>query len=204
MKRYELTTAPAPRPSPRPRHRINKAQNSLYWKEWAKARAALLGTGLSRTEADAARHELHEAALGTDKSHTDFSNHDLDRVLGKFRAVSKPDDLNAQLQAINGPLNRLINGIAALDRANPGYLPKILEDCAYSSDWRDLKDVKELTKLRSTLARRIERKKSNKEAAEPERSEDPSDEAARQHAEPAGQGTGRSGNAMASSAEFPF
>lgn len=78
---------------------MTEKQEKLYWREWTNVRAAW-------PEAD--RHELHLRALGTDKSHKAFSNLDLDKVLAQFRAVSRPEDLEAQLRQLNQAKRRLL------------------------------------------------------------------------------------------------
>jgi hypothetical protein len=78
---------------------MTEKQDKLYWREWAAVRAAW---------PDANRHELHARALGQDKSHTLFSNDDFDRVLGVFRALSRPADLDSQLRQLRQVKTRLI------------------------------------------------------------------------------------------------
>jgi len=78
---------------------MTEKQEKLYWREWAAVRAAW---------PDANRHELHARALGADKSHKVFSNADFDRVLGVFRAVSHPTDVEAQLRQLRQVRTRLI------------------------------------------------------------------------------------------------
>ncbi len=74
-------------------------QNNLYWREWSAAHKA---------DPKADRHQLHVEALGHDKSHLDFTNDDFDKVLGAFRAISRPGDLNAQLRQIRGQHRRAL------------------------------------------------------------------------------------------------
>ena len=65
-------------------------QTSLYWREWSKAKRALVSLSLPKGEGqgegsspdwDQKRYELHHSALGHDKSSKDFTNADLDKVL---------------------------------------------------------------------------------------------------------------------------
>ncbi len=88
---------------------MSPAQNSLYWREWAAAKRALMPgrstwTKLEETER---RHEITIEALGIDKSHLDFDNADFDKVLGALRAISKPGDLNAQIRQARGQHRRM-------------------------------------------------------------------------------------------------
>lgn len=87
------------------------AKDRLYLYEWGQARRVLRKQGHSPVEVDAMRHELHIKALGRDKSHYSFTNSDFDKVLGVFRAISKPDDLFSQLHALNGRCLRMRFGI---------------------------------------------------------------------------------------------
>lgn len=107
---------------------ITKAQNSLYWREWSRAKKAAQLT-------DADRHRLHVEALGYDKSHTSFENAELDKVLGVFRAHSQPANLKAQLAQLAQPDTRLIAKIRAqvkclalfVDQPD-AYLRRLLRD----------------------------------------------------------------------------
>lgn len=79
-------------------------QKWLYINEWNDAKKA----GQLK-EAD--RHALHIRALGHDKSSKDFTNDELDKVLGVFRAISNPNSLNAQLRQIEQRSTRLLKRI---------------------------------------------------------------------------------------------
>ncbi len=83
---------------------LTRAQVALYWREWSACKKARAARGLCIT--DAARHALHREALGRECSMTELGNDDLTRVLGAFRAFSRPDDVNAQLHAIDDPKER--------------------------------------------------------------------------------------------------
>lgn len=76
-------------------------QTRLYFREWGKVRRHFLARGIDPNQADAKRYELHTRALGVDKSSKDFSNTDLDKVLGVFFAILRPDDLNSQLRQLD-------------------------------------------------------------------------------------------------------
>lgn len=108
----------------------SKAKDRLYLYEWGCARRVFRKQGFSSQEADAKRHELHIQAMGRDKSHYDFTNSDFDKVLGAFRAISKPADLISQLEALNGRTKRLIFGIrrtAAKMKVGEAYIAAISE-----------------------------------------------------------------------------
>lgn len=97
---------------------MTKAQTSLYFREWGKARKALLNAHYEPKEADARRLEIHAEVLGIDNfdpqhsphriavSSKRFNNATLDKVLAAFRALSDSANLNAQLDADNQPLKR--------------------------------------------------------------------------------------------------
>jgi Protein of unknown function (DUF1018) len=93
---------------------MNPAQTSLYFREWGAVRKHYLTNGIDPKQADAKRHELHRKALGEMKSSKDFTNLDLDKVLGVFRAITQPANLNAQLRQLDQPEQR---AAAALRRA---------------------------------------------------------------------------------------
>src|ERR1035437_5480131 len=85
-------------------------QNSLYFREWGRVRAACKQQGFPIPD----RHSLHVKALGQDKSHLNFSNEDFDQVLAEFRAISQPDNLAAQLRQQDMPRRRLLYSIRRL------------------------------------------------------------------------------------------
>jgi len=122
-------------------------QNSLYFRDWGKLRAACQQQGHPVPD----RHELHIRALGQDKSHLDFTNEDFDRVLAEFRAVSRPDDLAAQLRQHAQPRTRLLYTIMRL--APEPYWQAVARDKFGTTDLDNL-DLEQLRQLRITLAAR--------------------------------------------------
>jgi hypothetical protein len=154
---------------------MTRKQDFLYWREWQAVRE--LYTSLNLPAPD--RHALHQAALGADKSHKDFSNADLDKVLAHFRSLSDPANVQAQLRQIDQPKTRLKYAINLLssqlaDRGrspsaaapppggpstlNPqpstGYAERIAADRFGTSDLDSLTEL-QLTQLRNTLADRL-------------------------------------------------
>ena len=83
---------------------LTRAQIALYWREWSACKKVRAARGLCVT--DEARHALHREALGRECSMLELGNDDLTRVLGAFRAFSRPDDINAQFHAIDDPKDR--------------------------------------------------------------------------------------------------
>lgn len=94
---------------------MSPSQTALYFREWGLARAWFIAHGIDAKQVDAKRHELHVAALGKAKSSKAFSNADLDKVLGKFRAVHDGGNLDAQLAAEESPEERRRGLIEACD-----------------------------------------------------------------------------------------
>lgn len=101
-------------------------QTQLYFREWAAVRKA---------KPDADRHALHIEALGRDKSSKKFSNSDFDRVLKVFRAISQPDNLNAQLRQdlqsrhrLEYVLSRHIQCLGIYVEDVPGYVAQVIHD----------------------------------------------------------------------------
>ncbi|MDP2228562.1 MAG: hypothetical protein Q8J78_13920 [Moraxellaceae bacterium] len=80
---------------------MSPAQINLYFREWGAVRKHYTSTGIDPKLADSKRHELHRRALGCMKSSKDFTNADLDKVLGVFRAITSPADLGAQLRQLD-------------------------------------------------------------------------------------------------------
>lgn len=97
---------------------MTKAQTSLYFREWGKARKALLKAHYEPKEADARRLEIHAEVLGIENFDPELTAHrlavsskrlnnaTLDKVLAAFRALSDSANLNAQIDADNQPLKR--------------------------------------------------------------------------------------------------
>ena len=123
-------------------------QNSLYWREWGAVVRHCKAASLPAPD----RHDLHQAALGADKSHLAFSNEDFDRVLAQFRAQSRPEDLGAQLRQMNQPQIRLKFAINRLAPA-PEYWAAIARDKFGTADL-DALTLEQLSQLRNTLADR--------------------------------------------------
>jgi hypothetical protein len=82
---------------------MTKKQDFLYWSEWKAVGAACKKQNLPCPD----RHELHVKALGKDISHKVFSNADFDKVLGVFRAISKPASVNDQVRQLRQEQTRL-------------------------------------------------------------------------------------------------
>jgi hypothetical protein len=89
---------------------MTASQKRLYFREWGSVRAACKAHNWPVPD----RHELHVRALTYDKSHLDFTDLDLDKVLAEFRAVSHPDDLAGQLRQQDQPRLRLLYRIRQL------------------------------------------------------------------------------------------
>jgi hypothetical protein len=80
---------------------MNSAQLAKYHitkKQWADARKA---RGAAADQA--ALDTLQQRTIGRACSSKDFTQRDLDAMLGAFLAEARPGDLNAQLQQIDQP-----------------------------------------------------------------------------------------------------
>ena len=132
-------------------------QNSLYFREWGRVRAACRQQGFPAPD----RHALHVKALGLDKSHLDFTDQDFDRVLAEFRAISQPDNLVAQLRQQDMPRRRLLYSIMRL--APEAYWRAIARDKFGTAEESRL-DMNQLKQLQITLAARS-RSRSRRQAA---------------------------------------
>lgn len=121
---------------------MTKKQTSLYWREWAK---------VTKAYPDADRHDLHHQALGHDKSSKAFTNADLDKALGVFRAISEPANLEAQLRQMDQPCRRLKWKIRRL--CPDAYREQIMRGKFGTTNLDEL-DESQLVQLRNTLAAR--------------------------------------------------
>jgi len=157
----------------RPRHHISEKQDRWYWREWGKVNKALLRLLVASREAEEGRHGVQAGELGGDRSHKGVNDGEFECVIAGFLAVSEPDNLDAQVKLRGGSVRRLMEGIRRLATGHEGYIESILEDIGETREWERL-DARELVKLRSTLARRIERKKNfEQEGAEIAEAEKP-------------------------------
>ena len=153
---------------------MTKAQTSLYFRWWGRARAAL-ESGRTRTDvgakveemgshlegrgaADALRHACHVIALGRQKSSKTFTNAELDRVLLVFRLIVNGDDLAARIaweQPEQGQAKRLTWSIK--HTAPEALIVHVAKDKFGKGDWWNL-GVTELRQLLMTLKRIRDRK----------------------------------------------
>jgi len=142
---------------------LTKAQNTLYFREWGAAKKALIAGGRAPKDAEAMRHELHSRVLGYDKPHVRLTNAELDAILGAFRAISRADDVDAQLRQIEQPITRAQRVVADLqsemdlsdayiDGCCRNIVHRVLADCTV----QDLtqKIIPALTYHRNRLAKK--------------------------------------------------
>lgn len=161
-RRIPSSGSPAAPAMPARGTRLTAKQDKLYWREWGKARKALRAAGFDPADADAQREIYTTEALGSYVPHREMSNAQLDRMLEVFRAIAAPDDISHATD-VPGPRRRLLYGIAKLATGREDYIREICLDCGLSGDWRRLSDT-DLSKLRSTMARRFERKGTKRPA----------------------------------------
>ena len=139
-------------------------QKSLYWRKWSAVRKTLVDfAGFSSVEADAERHEIHRAALGSDKSSLALSNRDLDAILDHFDShlvlINGPG--TARPRAETQPAARLVFSINSLG-APPAYVAAISRDKFGTADWQTLPPAS-LLRLRMTLSARLRSKRKSHE-----------------------------------------
>lgn len=128
---------------------MSPKQKTLYWREWGRVR---------KIQPDADRHELHRQALGADKSSKAFNNRDLDRILGVFRAISQPADVDAQLRQQAMARTRALH---AIFNHPADYVQAICLD-RFGTDDLDQLDDTQAAQLAMTLA--IRRRAATKRA----------------------------------------
>lgn len=142
---------------------MTQSQLALYRFEWGKTRKWLRAHGRTPERADWMRHEIHKAALGSDKSSLDFTNADLDKVLAKLRSYSDGANLDAQLRAEEQPEQRIQALVAnarflaeaVVDRAGTeaAYLDGLSKKVFKHGDYKTLTE-RQLQQLCGILARR--------------------------------------------------
>ncbi|HMJ04774.1 MAG TPA: hypothetical protein VK474_00830 [Chthoniobacterales bacterium] len=62
--------------------------SGVYFFEWGELRKLLRKGGLAPADCDARRHAIHAEVLGADKSHTKFTDREMNAVLKRFRELS--------------------------------------------------------------------------------------------------------------------
>lgn len=109
------------------------ARMRLYWAEWKLAAAELeRSLGLDKAGLEEERQDIHQRALGGSYSSRDVvrDNRLLDKFLSACRAISRPADMDAQLDLQRQQKRRIIwvinRDLAALE-AGPEYLAAILQ-----------------------------------------------------------------------------
>ena len=95
--------------------RINRKQlTRLYWPAWRAAEKVLLANHHDKAEAEEIRKQIHVEITGSACSSKDLSDRQLDRVLGRFDAISKPSDGAAQARHADQPMARIRFKIAEI------------------------------------------------------------------------------------------
>lgn len=141
-------------------------QESLYWRRWGRVRKVLIELGeFSKEDADAHRHEIHREALGIDKSHKDFTNKDLDRILDAFDSILVIQEGARVGDRSNQPAKRLIWAIERLGLPEE-YIQAIARDQFRTSDWRSLSEA-ELTHFRMTCTARAHARRRKAKSPDP-------------------------------------
>lgn len=171
---------------------LTPPQLSLHWREFAAAKRACLAAGHPMPD----RHELYVkagvlAGPARAKSLTKFNNGDLDKVLAAFRALSRPSDLEPQLNADRQVRIRLEYSIRDLASQITQH-PVHLADPYWQAVYRDkfwggglnpsnpgqppelaLLSVPQLIQLRDTLEARLASKRRKDRPTSPARQTSP-------------------------------
>ena len=97
---------------------LTNKQRYFYFGLWKKAKAILMHGRETWTghEENLRRREITVRALGYDKSSTDFTNREFDKVVQELRAIIDPGDLNGQLRQLNMERTRIWRGLRSLMR----------------------------------------------------------------------------------------
>ncbi len=84
---------------------MNHSQEGKYWRVWSATLKALRGLGHDRP-ADVLRHWIHVRAIGRDKAHLAFNNHDFDGFLRICAGYTHMEDVALQLRLLAMPVER--------------------------------------------------------------------------------------------------
>ncbi len=118
---------------------INKAQRKKYWWEFSQTRKALLAHGVGESEIDEIRHDLHKAAGVDKKSHRDFTNIELNRVISEFQAArGDAEAAHSKREEVRIWLVKQIDSMG-LDEDYLNYLSRRIYR---TEEWRTLDDEK--------------------------------------------------------------
>lgn len=143
---------------------MTAAQTAMYFSLWGRVRDFYRAKGVDPKQCDAKRHELHRKALGADKSSTDFTNADLDKVKAVFLAIVEPGNLVAQLNQLDqagkrhSDLMERARELASRCVSKPGLEGNYLDGMArkiFGPAQYHLLDEKQLAQLCGILERRI-------------------------------------------------
>lgn len=140
---------------------INYQQMKRYRALWSQVKKLLTTIGeFSEEDAEEERHNATRAALGTDKSSSDFTQKDLDSVFDHLEdyLVLLTGPINGPRRTETQPIKRLVWSIECLGLPDP-YLQEISRDQFGTSDWRKLTE-KQLNFFRFTAVRRSRSRKA--------------------------------------------
>lgn len=140
-------------PPPRVEFFGNRDINDLYQRIWTIAleRAA---AAASTPTGDSFRHACHLVAFGKDKSSSQLTNRELDRILALFKLLADPDDLAATLawnNADESARKRLLWYLR--NECVESYVVEICRQKFGTDDWEAL-DYADLRQLHMTLKNR--------------------------------------------------
>lgn len=97
--------------------RINRKQlTRLYWPGWRAAEKILLANHHDKAEAEELRKQIHVEVTGSACSSKDLTNRQLDLILGRFAAISKPADGAYQARQADQPMARIRHKIGEIQQ----------------------------------------------------------------------------------------
>lgn len=144
---------------------LTRPQQSTFWRKWnALKRAANWTPEQSESERKALLRRAGFSSLTQVDKLDGF-----DRVLAELAAITRPDDLDAQMRELNMPKTRLLFAIGKLSahlsppRAHLAYACQIARDKFGQTDLESLKDD-QLLQLRNTLAARLSAHRHRKQS----------------------------------------
>jgi hypothetical protein len=148
---------------------ITRDHSDVHRKVWIYALQLAMAANRAVTPNDL-RHGSVIAALGTDKSHTEFTTGEFTKVLALWAVLCDPDNLDARMNHDDpkiGERRGLVKGILKmLDRQGygEGYVIAITKSKHDTTKWRDLgkadgrDDLRDLRRLYVTVKEAMKKK----------------------------------------------
>jgi hypothetical protein len=109
-----------------------------YRAMWAEASSILQQRGFSKAESDCYRDEVTMQALGAVKSSGDFTEAEFDKVFQCIERITKPDDMDKQMEPPDARLRRQLLWSIGKEEKFPGYAAGISQDIYGRKDFQNL------------------------------------------------------------------